>query len=331
MRQSQTWLLRSMALVTIMPAMVFAQQPTAPARDYPSRPIRFVVPFPAGGSVDVIGRLIGEKMSQSLGQNFLIDNRPGAGGAIAGEFVAKSRPDGYTMLLHSSAHVILPTIVKKLPFDPIKDFMPVTLVVNSVGFILVANPSVPARSVKAFIALAKARTGKINYGSSGIGSAPHLAMESFSVMAGIKLMHVPYKGEAQSRTDLLGGQIDAAFSPPTTVRPLIKGGRLLAPGIGALQRWNGLPEGPTIDEAGVKGYKFVPFYGLWFPAGTPMEYVNLIQGEVAKAMMDPEVRQRFPEEGFAIVASKPEEFAKTIQEEFAFNRQLTEKIGIVPQ
>jgi tripartite-type tricarboxylate transporter receptor subunit TctC len=298
-------------------------------RDYPSKPIRVVVPYAAGGPMDYIARMLGRKMQNLV--VLVIDNRPGAGGATGADLVAKAAPDGYTMLHTSSSHASLPVITKSLPYDPIKDFTPVTLIVNSVGFLFVAHPSVPARNVQEFVADAKAHPGKFTYGSGGVGNVMHFAAEIFNVMAGTQITHVPYKGVSQAITDLLGGRIDTAIGPGTTLLPHIRAGKLKALGITATSRWSELPDTPTIDEAGVKGYVFVPWYGFWFPARTPAAYVNWVRGEMVKALDDAEIRRAFADQGFAAAGSTPAEFAKTIAAEIDANKRLAAKIGLTPE
>ena len=300
-------------------------------KDYPTRPIRVVVPYAPGGPMDFTARTLGNRMAPSLGHNLVIDNRPGAGGAIGSANVAKSPPDGYTILHTSSSHSSLPVLLKSLPYDPLKDFTPITLVANSVGFILVAHPSVPANNVKELVALAKKQHGKLTYASAGVGNVMHLAAESFNVAAGTSMVHVPYKGVGQAIGDLLGGRIDVAFVPGTAGVPHVQSGKLRAIGIAAPKRWSVLRDVPTIDEGGVKGYKYAPWYGLWFPAGTPQEYVARIRGEVSRALADPEVARAFAEQGFVPVGSTPAEFSKAIVDEMDFNRKLVARIGLEPQ
>jgi len=322
---------RMMRLLAVVLASspVFAASPQA--ADYPAKPIRVVVPYAAGGPMDFIARTLGRKMIPALGQNMVIDNRPGAGGALGTDVVAKSAPDGYTILHTSSSHASLPVITKNLPYDAVKDFVPVSLIVNSVGFLLVAHPIVPARSVQELIASAKAQPGKYNYGSGGIGNVMHFAAEIFNVMAGTKMTHVPYKGVGQAITDLVSGRIDICFGPGTVLVPYVKAGRLKALGITAPNRWNALPDVPTVDESGVKGYFFVPFYGLWFPAGTPAQHVTRIQSEVAKALEDTEIKRAFADQGFVPAGSTSAEFTKIILDEIATNKRLAAKIGLTPE
>ena len=320
-----------LALALCCATAVSAAEKSEPASAFPSKPIRWVVPFTPGASTDLIARTIGQRLTEIWGRQIIVDNRPGAGGAIGTANVAKSPPDGYTILHTSSSHASLPVVLKNVPYDAVKDFTPITLVANSVGFILVAHPSVPARNVKELVALAKAQAGKLTYASAGVGNVMHLAAESFNVAAGTRMTHVPYKGVGQAIGDLLGGRIVVAFVPGTAGLPHIQAGRLRAVGLAAPQRWKAIADVPTIDESGVKGYKYAPFYGLWFPAGVAPEHVARIRGEVAKALADPETARAFTEQGFVTVGSTPAEFAKAIAEELDFNRRLVAKIGLTPE
>jgi tripartite-type tricarboxylate transporter receptor subunit TctC len=317
------------AVALAAPLAPFAQQQAA--KDYPSRPIRLVVPYTPGGGVDAVGYVLGQKIAPVVGQNLFLDNRGGAGGVIGTDVVAKSLPDGYTILLTSSAHASLPSIYKSLPYDPVKDFTPISLVANSVGFVLVVHPSLPARSVKQLVALAKAQPGKLNYGSSGVGGAPHLATEAFNLIAGTQLAHVPYKGVGPAMIDLLTGRIDVILGPGTVVLAHIQSGKLRALGITATVRWSALPEVPTINEAGFKDYKYAIWYGMWFPAGAPTEYVTRIRAEVVKALEDPATKRTFADQGFVPVGSTPQEFSKTILDDIEFHRRLVARIGLTPQ
>lgn len=313
------------ALLATWPIFATAQQA------YPSKPIRLIVPYAAGGPMDYTGRMLGKVMAPSLGQQLVLDNRPGAGGALGADIVAKSPPDGYTMLHTSSSHATLPVLYKSLPYDTVKDFAPITLLVNSVGFLFVANPNVPARSVQEFIAQAKAQPGKLTYGSGGIGNVMHFAAEIFDDKAGTHMTHVPYKGVGQAITDLLAGRIDTCFGPPTVLAPHVKAGKLKALGITATKRWSELPDVPTIAEAGVKDYSFVVWYGLWFPAGTPEPIVTRMRNEVAKALEDPEIKRGFADQGFVPVGNTPAEFAKIIAHDIEANKRLAAKIGLKPE
>ncbi len=313
-------------LIACAPAASFGQA----AGDYPSRPIRMVVPFVPGG-IDAVGLALGRKISPAIGQNMFIDNRAGAGGAIGTDIVAKSPPDGYTILLTSSGHASLPSVMKSLPYDPVKDFSPITLAARSVGFVLVVHPNVPAHSIKELIALAKAQPGKLTYGSTGVGAVVHLATESFNMLAGTQITHVPYKGTGGAIMDLMTGRIDMFIMVGTLALEHIRSGRLRALGITGQMRWNQLPDLPTIDEAGLKGYSYVVWYGMWFPAGTPTEYVTRIRSEVIRALDDPETKRAFADQGFVGVGSTPQEFRKTISDDIEFHRRLVNQIGLTPQ
>ena len=313
-------------LFACAPGAGMAQQQAA--KGYPSKPIRLVVPVVAGGTNYIIGQMLGQKMGPSMGQNLVIDTRPGAGGAIGSAVVAKSAPDGHTLLLYSNGHTILPSIVKNLPYDPVKDFTAITMVVRSVGNILVVHPSVPVRSVQQLIALAKNNPGKLNYGSGGVGSPMHFASESFNMMAGTRITHIPLKGVAQAIIDLVGGHLDVSFVSALSGIGHIRSGKLRAIGITATKRWNELPDVPTLDEAGVKGYSYVSWYGLWFPAGTPTEYVTRIRTEVVKALEDPATRRAFTEQGLIPVGSTPREFSREIIEGIALHRKLAAQMGL---
>ena len=313
-------------LIACAPAASFGQA----AGDYPSRPIRMVVPFVPGG-IDAVGLALGRKVSPAICQNMFIDNRAGAGGAIGTDIVAKSPPDGYTILLTSSGHASLPSVMKSLPYDPVKDFSPITLAARSVGFVLVVHPNVPAHSIKELIALAKAQPGKLTYGSTGVGAVVHLATESFNMLAGTQITHVPYKGTGGAIMDLMTGRIDMFIMVGTLALEHIRSGRLRALGITGQMRWNQLPELPTIDEAGLKGYSYVVWYGMWFPAGTPTEYVTRIRSEVIRALDDPETKRAFADQGFVGVGSTPQEFRKTISDDIEFHRRLVNQIGLTPQ
>ena len=320
--------------MSLLPAVVLALPiPAAYAQavqaDYPTKPIRVVVPYAAGGPMDYIGRSLGRKMQNVT--TLVIDNRPGAGGALGTDLVAKAPPDGYTILHTSSSHASLPVITKVLPYDAVKDFTPITLIVNSVGFLFVAQTGITAKTVPEFIAAAKAQPGKITYGSAGVGNVMHFAAELFNDKAGTQLMHIPYKGVGQAIVDLAAGRVDTCFGPATALLPQIKTGRIKALGITAATRWSGLPDVPTIDESGVKGYIFVPWYGLWFPARTPEAYVKRIRNEVAVALKDPEISTAMGEQGFAPVGSTPAEFAKVIVDEIQTNRRLAAKINLQPE
>ena len=320
---AQRWTLGMMLCVGLAQAQTVQ-------KDYPNHPIRMVVPYVAGGPMDFIGRTLNQKMAPSLGQNFVIDNRAGAGGAIGTGVVAKSAPDGYTLLNTSSSHASLPVVSPSLSYDPVKDFTPITLVANSVGFVVAVGPSVKANTLQEFIADAKARPEKLNYGSGGVGNVMQFAAEFFNTSAGTKINHVPYKGVGEAITDLMAGRIDVCIGSATALLPLVKSGKLRALAITGKTRWAMMPDVPTVDEAGVKGFVYTPWYGLWYPAGTPTEYVTRMRQEVVKALEDPEVKRSFAEQGYVTVGSTPAEFAKVIAEEIEANKRLATKINFAP-
>ena len=328
MFESKTGVLCCGVLLACASAASFGQQAV---KDYPSRPIRVAVPFVPGGTMDFIGHNLAPKLARALGQNLFVDNRSGAGGAIGTDAVAKSPPDGYTILLMSSGHTSLPSVSKNLPYDPVKDFAPITLAVRNVGNLLIIHPSVPARSVQQLIALAKAHPGKLSYGSGGVGHVMHFSAESFNMMAGIRMMHVPYKGLGQAMIDLIAGRIELTFSSTATGLPHVRSGKLRVLGISAPARWSELPDVPTIAESGLKGYAYLVWYGLWFPAGVPADYVTRIRAEVIKAFEDAGTERRFVEEGLIPVVSTPQEFSQTIVEGIELHRRLAARMGLTAQ
>ncbi len=301
------------------------------AKDYPSKVIRIVVPYGPGAGPDVVGRLIAEKMGPSLGANLVFENRGGGGGMLGTEVVAKSAPDGYTLLLQTAAYATYPYFFKNLPYDSAKDLIPVTLAAKNVGYVLVVNPSLPARNVRELVAMAKANPSKLNYGTAGVGSVMQMAAELFAYMAEIKLTPVHYTGVPAALSDTISGQIEMGFPAAPSALPFMQAGRLRVLAITADTRWKKMADTSTLAEAGIKGYKYVGWYGFWLPAGTPAEYVARIQAEVAKAVKDPQLRQRLEEQGLEGVGSSPQEFAKIIDEEFALNKKLTAAMKIVPQ
>jgi tripartite-type tricarboxylate transporter receptor subunit TctC len=261
----------------------------------------------------------------------VFENRGGGGGMLGTEIVAKSAPDGYTLLLQTAAYATYPYFFRNVPYDSAKDLIPVTLAAKNVGYVLVVNPALPARSVKELVALAKANPSKLNYGTAGVGSVMQMAAELFAHMAQIKLMPVHYTGVPAALSDTISGQIEMGFPAAPSALPFMQAGRLRVLAITSDKRWNKMAETPTLAEAGVNGYKYLGWYGFWFAAGTPAEYVARVQSEVAKAVKEPGVRQKLEEQGLEGVGSTPQELAKTIDEEFALNKKLTAAMGIKPQ
>jgi len=303
-------LLSTVALAALM--LVFGA--TALAQEYPAKPIRVVVPFPPGGGTDLMARSVMQKLGESLGATMIIDNRGGAGGSIGSDIVAKSPADGYTLLIISGAHAINPSLYPKLPYDSVRDFAPVTMFTSGPG-LLVVHPSVPAKTVKEFIALAKSRPGQLNYASAGIGTPPHLAGELFKTMAGVDIVHVPYKGNGPAYTDLIGGHVSVMFPTIPTAIPHVRAGKLRALAVTTRSRTPIAPELPPISESGVPGYDVSSWYGLLAPAGTPAAVVSRLQREIAKVLRSPDVGEKLTAQGLDLVGSTPDAFAAVIKSE----------------
>jgi len=311
-----------LALLTLV-----ASAACAAADAYPDKPIRMIVPVPAGGTPDVVARMVAPGLSSALGQQLVVDNRGGAGGLIGAELAARATPDGYTLLLSSPGPLtILPHLQKKMAYDPLRDFVPIGLI--SVGpFLLITHPSVPAKSVKELIALARAEPGKLNYASAGNGAANHLAMELFKSMAGVEITHVPYKGAPQAVTDVLAGHMNMMFNSIAPVIQHIRAGRVRVLGIGSARRSPQLPDVPTIGEAGVPGYEAVSWFGLLAPANTPKPIVARLNRVLAEVVRKPETRVQFEAQGADPVGSSPEEFAALIRRESARYAKVVKSSG----
>ena len=300
----------------------------ATAQTYPAKSVRMVVPFAAGaGSNDIMARLIAQKLTDSFGQHFVVDNRPGASGIIGCDIVAKAQPDGYTVLMMSLTFTVLPSLFSKLPYDTMKDLTPVTLVASA-PLMLVVNPSLPAKSVQEFIAYAKANPGKLNFGSGGAGATPHLAGEMLKSMAGIQVTHIPYKGGAPALADLIGGQIQFMLENIPGTLPFAKAGKLRALAVTDLKRSPLLPDLPTLDESGLKGYQIVGWNGLFVPAGTPPAIVNKLYTGVVAALALPDVKERLTVLGADGVGDTPQHFAAFIKADIAKWAQVVKTAGI---
>jgi tripartite-type tricarboxylate transporter receptor subunit TctC len=295
------------------------------AQPWPSKPIRVVVPSPPGGPPDLIIRMLIPKMS-GLGQPLVVENRAGAGGIVGTAYVAKAPPDGYTWLVTTASHVNTPPFNKNVPFDPVKDFTHVTLLAQNFGQALIVPVSSPAKSVQELIALAKAQPGKLNYGSAGIGTASHIPAEVMKSMSGTDILAVPYKGVAEVMTDVIAGRIDLFFVGTQIAASQVQGGKVRALALTGAKRWKGLPDVPTMEEAGFRGYNLINWFGLWLPAGALPELVSRVHAEAVKALADPEVRQQFDAQGLEGVGMPPEEFAKFVAKESAFITDLARKI-----
>ena len=286
------------------------------AQSFPTKPVRLVVPFAAGGSTDIIARVLAQKLNEAWGTGVIVDNRAGGSTVIGTDIVAKSAPDGHTLLVTPAPFTIVPSLTPKLPYDPHKDFEPITLV-NTTPLVVVVNPGVPAKSIRELVALAKARPGALNFGSSGSGGSNHLAGELFNAMAGVKMVHVPYKGNAPALTDLVGGHVDLVFNGLTSALPLIKSGKLRALGMTSLKRAGSLPEVPTLDEQGLKGFQAVAWNGLTAPARTPKDIIAKLNADVLKVVRSPELVEKLRAEGSDPVGSSVSEYAAFLREEIA--------------
>lgn len=291
--------------------------PLCGAQGYPTKPVRFVITYPPGGTTDFVGRPVAQKLSEFLGQPVVVDNRGGAGGVIGTMIVAQAPADGYTLLLGTSAGMLInPLLNSKLPYDPFKDFAPVSRT-NINPQLLVAHPALPANNVKELIALAKAKPGQLNVASSGVGTPNHLGAEMLKSMAGIDIVHVPYKGGGPATTDLIAGQVQLQFSSIPTVLSHVKAGRMKMLAIGSAKRSPALPEVPTIAESGVPGYEYTTWYGIFVPRGTPAPIVARLNSETGKALASQEIIQRFVPQGAEPAPSTPEELGKYMREESA--------------
>ena len=306
--------MKNLPRYTAFALLASAAVPCAQAQTYPTRPIRLVVSFAAGGGVDLVARLIGQKLSEAWSQQVVIDNRPGAGGNVSAEMVAKSPPDGYTIYMSSASVVVNASLYKSLPYDPLKDFAPVTLLVNAHN-VLVAHPSLPAKNIRELIALAKKAPGQINYASTGSGSSGHLAMELFRSMAGIELTHVPYKVIGQTTADLLSGQVSLWFPTMPGVLQHLKGGRMMALGVSGSRRAPVLPNVPTIAEAGVPGYDASTWYPLLAPAGTPAAIIEKMNAQLVTILATGDVREKLQAQGIEPVGSSPAQLGAHLKSE----------------
>jgi len=294
---------------------------------YPNKPVRVVIPFAAGGAVDALARLVAPGLGESLGQPIVVDNRPGAGGNLAADSVAKATPDGYTLLLTTNGHAISPALYKKLPFDAVKDFVPVTQLLATT-LILVASPNFSAANTAELVALAKTKPGALNYGSTGVGNPLHLTMELLKISAGVDIVPVPYKGDAPLTTALMSGEVDVAVVPLATSVQHIRAGRIKALAVTGARRISSLPAVPTIAESGIPGFDSTSWQGLFAPAGTPRGIVDRLQRETAKALGAPDVRERLTGLGGDIVASTPEEFEAKFKADLAMFARIVREAKI---
>jgi tripartite-type tricarboxylate transporter receptor subunit TctC len=279
------------------------------AQTYPSRPVKIIVPFAAGGPADVYARVLADKLSRTMGQPFVVEDMPGGGSIVGTAAVQNSAPDGYTLLMMSNTHTVNESLIKKKPFVLMRDFVPVAPV-NYSDLVLVVHPSVPAKTLKEFIALAKSKPGELNYASSGPGTPYHMAGELFKAMAGVKIVHIPYKGSSGARTDILGGQVQMMFDAITTMAPNVEAGKVRALGTSGKERSSVLPNVPTISEAGVPGYEATIWLGIMAPKGTPRPVVERLNAEIRKAVTAPELKAEWAKQGAVGMDMSPEQFEK---------------------
>ena len=303
-------------LAGVLLALSLPAQAQAPAGTYPVKPVKVIVPYPPGGPTDIVARVVFQQVSDSTGQQFVVENRAGAGGNIGAEAVARAPADGYTLLVATTAHAINMSLFKNLNYDVLKDFAPVTLLTQG-PLVLVATPAFPAANVRELIALAKAKPNTLNFASSGNGQSTHLSGELFNTMAGIKLAHVPYKGSAPALTDVIGGQVPLMFDTMLSAMPFVKSGKLRALAVTSAQRSPAAPELPTVAESGLPGYEVVAWNGLLAPAGTPKAVIDRLSEELAKAMAVAQVREKFSVQGFTASWDTPEQFGGFLRSEVA--------------
>ena len=306
---------------TSLPAEVFAQQ------SYPANSIRLIIPYAAGGPTDIQGRVIAQKITENWGQQVVVDNRTGAGGIIAAEIAAKARPDGYTIILVTSAHVTLPSLTPKMPYDALQDFAPVTLV-STTPYVLVAHPALGVKSVKELIALLKARPGQISFASTSSGGGSHIAGELFKLQAGVQMVHVPYKGSGAAIPDVIGGHVPVMFENIVSVTPHVKSGRLIALATSTAQRSPILPELPTVAETGLPGFDVGNWFAMLAPAATPGPIVAKLHQEIVRILDTPEMRTRLASQGAESIGSTPDECGKYMRAEFIKWDKVIKEAGI---
>jgi len=314
--------------VMLVSSLVGAPMGAAVAQNYPSKPIRLIIPFTAGGGTDLVARSIAQRLSELIAQPVIPDNRAGAAGTIGAEFVAKAPPDGYTLLMGTPGPLTInPNLRAKMPYDALKDFAPISLATIS-PFVLVVHPSIPAKTVKELIGIARSKPGQLNFGSSGQGSVGHLATEQFKALAKIDLLHVPYKGSTPAMNDLLGGQLDLMMENQPVVLPHIGTGRVRGLAVGTVQRSSLLPQLPTMREAGVPDYEMSTAFGVLAPARTPEVIVARLHKEIAGLLTSAEIKDRLAKQGLESVGSTPEQYAAHLRAESARYAQLVKLVGI---
>lgn len=308
-------------------ALLAVSAGAAIAQTYPVKPVRMIVPFPAGGATDIVGRLIAQKLSETWSQQVIVDNRGGAGGTIGSDVAAKSAPDGYTILVAtSSTHAIAPSLYSKLPYDPVRDFAPVTLIASAT-ILLAVHPSVPASNVRELIALAKRQPQALSFASSGNGGISHLIGEQFKSMAGVQMLHVPYKGDTPALVDLVSGQVSLMFGTAVSFLPYVKAGRLKALAVTNPKRSPVVPDIPTVAESGLPGFEALQWFGIFAPAGTPKDIVARLNADIVKILRQPDVRERLTSLGADVVGNTPEQFAAFLKADAAKWARIVKESG----
>src|SRR5688572_13376191 len=297
------------------------------AQGYPAKPVRVVVPYPPGGPPDITARMLTPGLAAQLGQPVLVENRPGAGGVVGSAYVAKAAPDGYTLLFTTSSHTATPPFNENVPFDPVKDFTHVTLVAQNFGQALIVPPSSPARNLQELIAIARQNPGKLNYGTAGIGTASHIPAEMMKAMTGTDIVTIQYKGTPELMSDLFSGRIDLFFVGTQVAAQHVKSGKVRVLALTGTKRWKGLPDVPTMQEAGVKDFNFINWFGLWLPAGAAPELVTRLHAETVKALADPALLKQFDVQGLEAVGMPPAQFASFVAKDAAFINDLARKIN----
>ena len=314
--------LGALAAVLLLSCLRAEAQPTG----YPNKVIRIIVPSTAGGPPDQIARMVATKLTSSVGQSVIVENRAGAGGMLGTAYVAKTPPDGYTVLITTASHTLIPAFTTDTPYDAVKDFTHVTMLAENFGQALVVRPSLPANTVQELVALARRQPGKLSYGQAGLGTASHIPAELMLAAANIEMLEVPYKGTPAAMTDLLGGHIDMFFIGTQIALPLVQEGKLRALAVTGKQRWKGMPDVPTMQEQGFKDFNVVNWFGAWLPAGAPPQIVARLQTEIARTLQEPDMQKEFDTLGLRAVGSGPAEFARFVARDAETAREIARRI-----
>jgi tripartite-type tricarboxylate transporter receptor subunit TctC len=322
--------MRRVAAALVASVCLLVASATSAQSAFPSKPIHVIVPSPPGGPPDLIIRMLAPKLGEGLGQPIVVENRAGAGGIVGTAYLARQPADGYTWLFTTASHTNIPPFNENVPYDPVKDFTHVTLAAQNFGQALIVNPSVPAKTVQELIALAKKEPGKLTYASAGIGTASHIPAEVMKAQTGTDILMVPYRGVAEAMTDLLAGRVDMFFVGTQIALQHVEAGKVRALAVTGSKRWKGMPDVPTMQEAGLEDFDIVNWFGLWLPAGAPKDVVARIHAEMTKALADPGVQREFDKLGLEGVGSSPEDFARFVARESAQTQAIARRIGARP-